>query len=97
MAQNKGKLLPFYLVVDVSYSMQGAKLASASRILPSVLDALASTPILADKVRFAMIDFSDDAQVRLPLCDLLDDNVTLPELSLRGSTSLLCAERPVCR
>jgi uncharacterized protein YegL len=93
MARDKGKLLPFYLVVDVSYSMQGGKLASANKIMPSVLDALASAPILSDKVRFAVIDFSDDARVRLPLCDLLDEKVTLPELALRGSTSYAAAFR----
>jgi uncharacterized protein YegL len=90
---NKGKLLPFYLVVDVSHSMQGAKLDSANKIMPSVLDALAGAPILADKVRFAVMDFATDAQVRLPLCDLLDSDVKLPELTLRGSTSYASAFR----
>ncbi|WP_328645145.1 VWA domain-containing protein [Amycolatopsis sp. NBC_00348] len=93
MEKNKGKLLPFYLVVDVSYSMQGEKLESANKIMPKVLDALAEAPILSDKVRFAVLDFADDAQVRLPLCDLLDEDVTLPSLSLRGGTSYAAAFR----
>lgn len=89
----KGKLLPFYLVVDVSYSMQGPKLDSANRIMPSVQRALSKAPILSDKVRFGLIDFSDDAQVRLPLCDVLDEHVRLPELDLRGGTSYAAAFR----
>jgi uncharacterized protein YegL len=88
-----GKLLPFYLVVDVSFSMQGKKLDAANQMMPAVVDALAQAPILSDKVRFGLIDFADDARVRLPLCDPLDENITLPSLSLRGATSYAAAFR----
>lgn len=87
------KLLPFYLVVDVSYSMMGDKLDQANEIMPSVVDALAQNPILSDKVRFGVIDFSEDAQVRLPLCDVLDENLTLPAMRCRGGTSFSSAFR----
>ncbi|GAA2962467.1 vWA domain-containing protein [Actinokineospora diospyrosa] len=87
MESERGKLLPFYLVVDVSYSMQGKKLDAVGRIIPTIVDALAKAPILSDKVRFAMIDFADDAQVRLPLCDLLDEHIVLPSLATRGGTA----------
>jgi uncharacterized protein YegL len=93
MTTDKGKLLPFYLVVDVSASMSGAKLDAANRILPRVLDALADAPILGDKVRFGLVDFSDDARVVLPLCDLLERDVTLPTLTTRGATSYGAAFR----
>lgn len=83
----QGKLLPFYVVIDVSYSMTGENLATASKIMPMVMDAVAKAPILSDKVRFAVVDFADDAQVRLPLCDILDDGVRLPGLTTRGGTS----------
>lgn len=86
-----GKLLPFYLVIDVSHSMSGGKIASANRILTEVRDALAENPILSDKVRIGLIDFSDDARVQLPLCDLLDPNLTLPVLGTRGGTSFVAA------
>ncbi|GAA1740411.1 vWA domain-containing protein [Luedemannella helvata] len=85
MTEN-GVLLPFYLVIDVSYSMAGAKLDMANNILPEVADALAKNPILNDKVRFGMIDFSDDARVVLPLCDV-STATQLPGLSVRGGTS----------
>jgi uncharacterized protein YegL len=91
MEHSGAKLLPFYLVVDVSLSMQGSKLDSANKIMPAIVDALSENPILSDKVRFGLIDFSDDAQVRLPLCDLLDPNLTLPSLSVRGGTSYAAA------
>ncbi|MCD2193609.1 VWA domain-containing protein [Actinomycetospora endophytica] len=83
----RGKLLPFYLVIDVSYSMDGPKLERANNILPAIVDTLAQNPIISDKVRFGMIDFSDDAQVRLPLCDPLDPHLVLPGLAPRGGTS----------
>lgn len=93
MPNDQAKLLPFYLVIDVSVSMSGAKLDQANRIMPSVVDALADAPILADKVRFGVIDFGSDAQVRLPLCDVLDENVRLPALTIRGATSYGAAFR----
>jgi uncharacterized protein YegL len=91
MDQVGAKLLPFYLVIDVSYSMEGSKLDAANRIIPKIVDALARNPILSDKVRFGLIDFSHDAKVQLPLCDLLDPNVVLPSLGVRGTTSYSAA------
>lgn len=94
METDKLKLLPFYLVIDVSLSMSfEGKLEQANNIMPKIVDALMDSPILADKVRFGLIDFSDDAQVRLPLCDVLDESVTLPVLAVRGATSYAAAFR----
>jgi uncharacterized protein YegL len=89
----QGKLLPFYLVIDVSFSMQGNKIQAVNEMMPAVLDALAQAPILSDKVRFALIDFSSDARVRLPLSDLLDENTRIPELTTRTVTSYAAAFR----
>ncbi|MBB2944288.1 uncharacterized protein YegL [Actinoplanes lutulentus] len=88
----QGILLPFYLVVDVSYSMLGDSLDAANKILPGVADALAKAPILADKVRFGLIDFSDDAQVVLPLSDMTGQDY-LPKLTVRGGTDYGAAFR----
>lgn len=87
------KLLPFYLVVDSSYSMAGDKLEQVRAIMPKVVDAVAQHPILVDKVRFAVIDFAGDAQVRLPLCDPLSADVVLPSFTLRAYTSFAAAFR----
>jgi uncharacterized protein YegL len=82
----QGILLPFYLVVDVSYSMSGDKLKQANDVTPQLADALAKNPILNDKIRFGLIDFSDDARVVLPLSDMSAQN-SLPGLSIRGGTN----------
>lgn len=90
---DRAQLLPFYLVIDVSYSMvQDGKLDTANKIVPELTDALAKNPIISDKVRFGMVDFSDDARVLLPLCDLLEQD-HLPGLSARGGTSYAAAFR----
>jgi uncharacterized protein YegL len=93
MSEDKAKLLPFYLVIDVSWSMDGDNLNAANDIMPSLADVLAQNPILGDKVRFGLVDFSDTAQVLLPLCDLLDPNLVLPGLAARGGTSYAAAFR----
>jgi len=85
------KLLPFYIVVDVSYSMSGQKIRSANAILPAVRDAIAKNPILSDKVRIALLEFSDIATVRMPLCDIMDPHLQLPTLAPQGGTSYAAA------
>jgi uncharacterized protein YegL len=61
-------------------------------MIQGIKDALDENPILGDKVRFALIDFSDDAQVKIPLCDLMKvDNGSLPTLTPRGGTSFAAA------
>lgn len=95
-------VLPFYVLVDVSYSMTmapktvdgigEAPLQAGNGIVRAVKEALDETPILADKVRFSMIDFSDDAQVVIPMCDLLNVPPSdIPDLVARGGTSFVAA------
>jgi uncharacterized protein YegL len=88
MSETRGRLLPFYIIVDVSASMAGDKLDQANQILPDLFDALVKTSALQDKVRIGLIDFSDDARVLLPLADLVELTADqFPELSARGGTS----------
>jgi uncharacterized protein YegL len=93
-AQARAKILPFYLVVDVSYSMiEEGKMDSANGIMPELANALAENPIIADKVRFGVIDFSDDSRVVLPLCDLSMQSVPTAPFTARGATSFVAAFR----
>jgi uncharacterized protein YegL len=86
------RLTPVYLVVDVSWSMSmDGKLAAANGILGTVAAALAREPTAARRVRLGVLDFSDDARVLLPLCDLTGDGVTLPTFSVRNGTSFSSA------
>jgi uncharacterized protein YegL len=89
--QTKANILPFYMVVDVSFSMSlEGKIDSANGIIDELTVALAEQPVVADKVRFGVIDFSDDAQVALPLCDL-SMTPAPPPFATRGGTSYVAA------
>ncbi|MDG4773546.1 VWA domain-containing protein [Solwaraspora sp. WMMD792] len=87
MRRSDNSLLPFYLVVDVSVSMAAdGKLEAVNEIVPALVDALALHPVVAARVRFGLIDFSDHAEVRLPLGDLLAPGLVAPALAVRGGT-----------
>jgi uncharacterized protein YegL len=102
-------VLPFYILVDVSYSMtQGATsvdgvptktpLKAGEDIIKTVKISLDKAPILSDKVRFCLMDFSDDAQVVIPMCDISKvDPGDIPELAARGGTSYADAFRTLKR
>src|SRR4051812_32382774 len=94
-------VLPFYVVADVSYSMTQAPsggdgatspLDAVNQIVISLKDALDENPILSDKIRFSLVDFSDDARTQIPLCDLSKVDVpSIPKLEGRGGTSYAAA------
>ena len=92
-------VLPFYVLGDVSYSMtqpgpDGTQtpLEALNDVVVSLRVALEENPILSDKIRFALVDFSDDAQTQIPLCDLLRiDTNDIPTLTPRGGTSFAAA------
>ncbi len=74
---SKGLLLPFYVLVDVSWSMTSQAAGDTSSgidavnmIAPEVANALDEDPLVRDKIRFGLVDFAGDAQVVIPLCDL---------------------------
>ena len=93
-ADDRTLVLAFYVVVDVSYSMdQSGAIDKANKILPQVADAIDTSPTLGDLVRFGAIDFSDDARVVLRLGDLRDVHAALPVFEARGGTSFAAAFR----
>ena len=93
-APTKAKILPFYLVVDVSYSMvNDGKLDSANTIVEELQNALVDQPVIADKVRFSVIDFSDQARVLIPLCDLSMEPPGQSSFTASGGTSYVAAFR----
>ncbi|MGY1829013.1 VWA domain-containing protein [Geodermatophilus sp. SYSU D01180] len=79
-------VLPFYLLCDVSYSME-PDIAALNSALFRIRDALVMEPVLSDKVRFGVIDFSDDARVVVPLSDFAEVNLPTVPLQVRGGTS----------
>ncbi|MFF3431644.1 VWA domain-containing protein [Streptomyces sp. NPDC002602] len=98
------QILPFYLVCDESGSMAGPSIDSMNTALPELHKEISRNPAVADKTRFCLIGFSDDATVLQPLADLSDLD-TLPALSAGGLTAygeafrtlLRCIENDVAR
>lgn len=80
------QILPFYLVCDESGSMSGAPIEAINDALPDLHQEISTNPTVADKTRFALIGFSDDATVLQPLVDLSELS-TLPALAAGGVTS----------
>ncbi|MFG1942648.1 hypothetical protein [Nonomuraea sp. NPDC048826] len=85
MAETRGVLLPAYVVADESASM-GPYYQDLSRGLASLCDGLRAEPMIAAKVRLAIIGFSDDVQPRQGLSDMRRVD-RLPQLAVRGATN----------
>ena len=80
------QMIPFYIICDESQSMEGSKLDACNTALPEIHNAIASDPIVNDKVRIGVISFSDSAEVLLPLSKMTDV-VDFPGLVVKGGTN----------
>jgi uncharacterized protein YegL len=85
-------VLPFYLLTDVSGSM-APHIGALNKALVTFRDTLARNPILADKVQFGVIDFSDSAGTVIPLGDFSTAHLTQHTLTTRGGTNYGAAFR----
>lgn len=82
---NKDRVLPVYVLLDVSVSMTGAPIAAANEIVPALIDACRTYQSLADALRFSIITFSDSAKTVVPMTAYREAMV--PTLTTEGSTS----------
>ncbi|MHC0431290.1 vWA domain-containing protein [Streptomyces sp. O3] len=85
MADTKGVLLPAYVLADESASM-GPYRDELSDGLISLCEGLRAEPMVAAKLRLAVLGFSDDVEVRLAVADMRTET-TLPQLTIRGITN----------
>ncbi|MFE2721696.1 hypothetical protein [Kitasatospora sp. NPDC059327] len=84
MAETRGVLLPAYVLADESASM-GPYRQELSDGLISLCEGLRAEPMIAAKLRLAVLGFSDDVQVRLAVADMRTET-TLPQVVIRGTT-----------
>ncbi|MEV7026352.1 hypothetical protein [Kitasatospora sp. NPDC093558] len=84
MAEIKGVLLPAYVLADESGSM-GPYRDELSDGLVSLCEGLRAEPMVAAKLRLAVLGFSDDVQVRLAVADMRTETA-LPQVIIRGLT-----------
>lgn len=85
MADNRGHLLPVYVLADESYSMKSHE-GELNAGMTSLYEALRAEPMIAAKVRLTVLGFSDDVIVRMPLADVRNE-VQLPKLAIRSGTN----------
>lgn len=85
MPDNRGHLLPVYVVADESYSMRpyAGELNSG---MASLYEVLRSEPMVAAKIRLTVLGFSDKVHLRMPLADVRTEQ-RLPQLQIGGGTS----------
>jgi uncharacterized protein YegL len=86
-------IFPVFLVIDVSASMAGGPIEALNQALPDLKTEMLANPTVGEIARIALITFSDEARVVLPLVDLAYAN--LPELLVEGGTNFAAALRQV--
>ncbi|MEW2625632.1 hypothetical protein [Streptomyces sp. NPDC048106] len=85
MAETRGVLLPAYVVADESASMR-PYLNDLQGGVTSLCEGLRAEPMIAAKLRLAVLGFSDDVQVRLAVADMRTET-SVPRVAIRGMTS----------
>lgn len=85
MSEARGVLLPAYVLVDESASM-GPYVDDLTDGLVSLCEELRASPMLAAKLRLAILGFSDDVRVHLAVADMRVAT-NLPRVTVRGSTN----------
>jgi uncharacterized protein YegL len=84
-------ILPFFLLVDVSASMAGGAVEAINAALPQFKHEMLTNPTVGEIARIAVITFSDEARVALPLCDLAYSEI--PEIMVEGGTNFAAGFR----
>lgn len=88
-------LLPVYIVVDTSSSMNASGSSDgtgptlidvANEIIPAIVEVCEAKPSVKDRLRLCLISFATTAQVVVPL-GMKDDFVPVPVLTAQGGTS----------
>lgn len=77
-------VLPFYLLCDVSASMQGV-MAELNASIAKLHKTIIENPVLDDSVRICIITFSNTAKVVLPMTQMSES--ALPQLTAEGGTN----------
>jgi uncharacterized protein YegL len=84
-------VFPVFLLIDVSASMAGGPIEALNAALPDLQHEMRANPMVGEIARIALVTFSDESRVVLPLCDLAE--VQLPELYVEGGTDFATAFR----
>jgi uncharacterized protein YegL len=89
--EERHPVFPAFLLIDVSYSMEGDSMRALNAGLPELRSMIQRDPIVGDIARIGVMTFSDVAKVVLPLCDIA--NVKLPVFTPEGGTNFAAGFR----
>lgn len=84
------QVFPFYIICDVSKSMNGDRINSVNSGLPFIHKEIISDPIVSEKARLGIISFSTEARIELPLSKL-ENVLKMPVLQAGGQTNFATA------
>jgi uncharacterized protein YegL len=82
----KRTVLPFYIVVDASGSMEGSKIQSVNEALEEMRLKVTTDPFLSSIAWIGIITFSDDAEELIELGDL-SRFTSIPEIEVVANTN----------
>jgi len=85
-------VFPFYLLVDVSYSMVN-EIGVLNQSLRDFQHEISTKPVLADITKLGIIEFSDQAHEVVPLGDFSAADLSQNLLAAQGGTSFAAAFR----
>ena len=86
-------VFPVFLAVDVSASMAGGPIEALNKGLPDLKKEMLSNPTVGEIARVALVTFSDEARIVVPLCDLA--YAEIPEVLVEGGTNFAAAFRGI--
>lgn len=84
-------IFPVFLLIDVSASMAGGPIEAVNAALPELKTEMLSNPTVGEIARVAIVTFSDQGRIALPLCDLAEAD--LPEIMVEGGTNFAAGFR----
>ena len=82
----KRTVLPFYIVVDASGSMEGTKIQSVNEALEEMRLKVTTDPFLSSIAWIGIITFSDEAEELIELGDL-SRFISIPEIEVVANTN----------
>lgn len=85
------RIFPVFLVIDISYSMEGEPIDAVNAALPSIKQEMIENPMVGQIARVSVITFAETARAILPLCDLA--YADMPRVTIQGGTNFAAAFR----
>ncbi len=88
-------IFPVFLLIDVSYSMNGPAMDAVNTALPELKKEFEADPTVAEIAQIGIVTFSDRGTTILPLSDIAE--VDIPHITPEGGTNFAAGFEEVKR